>query len=125
MKISLICFVLITSVLLLDSCSSEEPLLDYSFTIGGDYYLPVPIGAKANSWFQKFYETEGQRKLYVLNDDKQRMYVYDIDNGNIEYSFDFIKEGPGAPGEVLGFTVVNQNKLALSSGMRPYSLERV
>jgi hypothetical protein len=114
------CFYFIGILFLLAGCSNLPPVEE--FVLQESYHLPTPVGTKANSWFQKFYEDGEDRKLYSLNDDKQRMYVYDIDKKSIENSFEFIKEGPGAPGTVLGFTVIEPNKIALSSGMRPYSI---
>jgi hypothetical protein len=117
-----ITYLLITllSLLILTQCADEG--VNTTLLFKESYSLPFPIGTKPNSSFQKYKENEQSRNLYILNEDKQIMFVYDINTKKISDSFEFIKEGPGAPGKVLGFTVIDNEKMALSSGMKPYSL---
>jgi hypothetical protein len=108
-------------LLLVSSCIEDNEDSFGEFKNIKSYTLSVPDDLAPNSWAQKFYSGNDERLLYYLNDDEQKLVVFDIARKSLVKEIELSQQGPNNVGEVFSFSVFSRDSIVLASGPFPFN----
>jgi hypothetical protein len=112
---------------LFTACQSDEdkkqsPTLSstYQLISKGNISIPINKDTPPQTYCLKFFDGEQGEKIYYLDRPNNTIIVYSLSTLRREQGFVFPFEGSNGVGKITGFSVLNDNKLILSSSGKPW-----
>ena len=109
--------ILITEILVLGACKSPGYYKDRFTLEAAEKPLEVSIGSETKNFvhYSQFVRIDGVSYLGILNFERNRIEIYNLDTKTLFRELQFFKDGPDAFGEVSGFFIENLDSLIVDS----------